>query len=84
MSTSPTHTTSEHPRFPSLTHIPKLEPDGSNWAIFQTRFQIAMMASNHWDCFDGSKPCPTPKDHAAPTKEEKEVAATWEKGDQVA
>jgi len=81
---STTSTSNENPRFPSLTHIPRLEQDGSNWAIFQTRFQMAMIASNYWDCFDGSRARPIAKDLAAPTKDEEGAIATWEKDDNIA
>ena len=45
---------------------------------------MAMFASDHWDYFDGSKPRPIPKDHAAPTKDETEAMAAWDKQDNIA
>jgi transposase InsO family protein len=83
MSTSPTPTP-ENWKYSSLTNIPRLETDGSNWASYAMRFRMAMQATGKWDCFDGTKPRPIAKDPAAPTKDEKEAAAAWEKEDQVA
>ena len=65
-------------------NIPRLEPDGSNWAIFLMRFRMAMQATNRWDYFDGSKPRPVAKDTSAPTDEEKESAKCWEHDDLIA
>ena len=81
---STTSTPYENPRFPSLTNIPRLEQDGSNWAIFQTRFQMAMIASNYWECFEGSRARPIAKDPTAATKEEEGTIAAWEKDDNIA
>ena len=81
MTTSPT---SDNWKIPFLTNIPRLEHDGSNWAIYAIRFRSAMRATNRWDYFDGTKPRPTPKDPHAPSKDEKEATALWEKEDEIA
>ena len=83
MSNSPT-STSENWRIPSLTNIPRLEHDGSNWAIYAIRFRSAMRATNRWDYFNGSKPRPSVKDPQAPSKDEKEATELWEKEDEIA
>ena len=39
-------------------NVPKLKFNGSNWAIFQTRFKLAMGTKEKWGHFDGSQPRP--------------------------
>jgi hypothetical protein len=42
-----------------LVNVPKLELDGSNWAIWLMRFEIAMKAKRKWQHFvGGSGPVP--------------------------
>lgn len=36
-------------------HIPRLDPEGANWATFAMHFKGAMIASRRWGYFDGSK-----------------------------
>ncbi|KAH9034455.1 hypothetical protein EDB85DRAFT_2144297 [Lactarius pseudohatsudake] len=65
-------------------NIPRLETDGSNWAVFLMRFCEVMDITNRWGFFDGSTPCPLPKDPMAPTNEEKAEKVKWEHDDKVA
>ena len=81
MTTSPT---SENWKILTLTNILRLEHNGTNWAIYAIRFRSAMRATNRWDYFDGSKPCPTAKNPHAPSKDKKEAAELWEKEDEIA
>jgi hypothetical protein len=64
--------------------IPRLEPDGTNWAIFSLRFCEAMQVTRHWGYFDGTTPCPSPEDPADPTEDEIEAIKQWEYEDLVA
>jgi gag-polypeptide of LTR copia-type/Zinc knuckle len=64
-------------------NIPRLKPDGTNWAIFSIRFCEAMQATRRWGYFDGTTPCPSPKDPAEPTKDEIEAIKQWEREDLV-
>jgi hypothetical protein len=64
--------------------IPHLTPDGSNWAIFLTRFRQAMRANRRWGYFEGTKLRPIPKNSAKPTEEEAEAAERWDHEDLVA
>jgi hypothetical protein len=64
--------------------FPQLTPDGSNWAIFLTRFRQAMQATRRWGHFEGTKPRPTPKSKAKPTEEEAEALERWDHEDLVA
>lgn len=66
------------------TNIPCLEPNGVNWAVFSMQFQEAMQATRHWLYFDGSKPCPVPKDKANPTDPKTEAMDKWDYKDQIA
>jgi hypothetical protein len=65
-------------------NIPRLEPNGSNWAIFQMHFRDAMKVTRHWPYFTGLKSCPEPDDPEDVTKEEKEAIEKWEFDDSVA
>ena len=76
--------TTENWRYPGLTNIPRLEIDGTNWAIFSICFCQAMQATGRWEPFDSSKPPPVVKDIANPTTDEVEAVAAWEREDQVA
>ena len=63
---------------PLPTSVPRLKPNGSNWAIFSMQFEDAMEANQKWGHFDGSTPHPiyfNPKNH---TDEEKKAMATWD------
>jgi len=45
---------------PLATSVPRLDPTGSNWAIFAMRFQEAMEANQKWKHFTGTPGRPTP------------------------
>ena len=63
---------------PLPTSVPRLEPNGSNWAIFSMRFQEAMEANQKWGHFDGSTAHPVPADPSKPTDDEKKAMAAWD------
>jgi len=50
--------------------VPKLDGTGSNWAIFQVRFQDAVEAKGFWGHFDNSNPRPKAAVDGKPTEEE--------------
>jgi gag-polypeptide of LTR copia-type len=64
--------------------VPKLDPTGSNWAIFSIRFQEALSARDRWGHFDGTKPKPKPEKSDAPKQEELDAIASWEKEERIA
>jgi len=63
--------------------VPHLNPKGTNWAIFEARFQDAIETACRWGHFDGSEPCPVPKDIANLTDTEIEAARHWDCDDQI-
>ena len=63
---------------PLPTSVPRLKPNGSNWAIFSMRFQEAMEANQKWGHFDGSTARPVPADPSKPTDDEKKAMAAWD------
>ena len=63
---------------PLPTSVPRLEPTGSNWAIFSMRFQEAMEANQKWGHFSGSVTCPVPVDTQKPTDDEKKAMSAWD------
>ena len=65
-------------------NIPRLEPNGSNWAIFSMRFCEAMTISRRWGHFDGTDFPPAPKDPANILDTEKAETEKWEYDDKVA
>jgi len=65
-------------------NIPRLESNGSNWAIFKMRFSNAMKVTRRWAYFTGILPCPEPADASKPTKDEAELIVQWEYEDSVA
>ena len=65
-------------------NIPRLETDGSNWAIFIICFRKAMKVTCCWGFFDGTNSCLALKDPLKPTDEEKAAAEKWAYDDQVA
>ena len=73
---------------PAIEHlpqnIPRLELDGSNWAIFAMRFREAMQANRRWGFFDGTRARPTPVDSSNITTDEQEAMDKWDYDDQVA
>jgi transposase InsO family protein len=74
----PALTTAHTMNDPLPTSIPRLDPTGSNWAIFSMRFQEAMEANQKWGHFDDSMPRPDPADATKPTEDEKKAMATWD------
>src|SRR6267154_2287203 len=65
-------------------NIPRLEHNGSNWAIFKMCFGNAMKVTRQWAYFTGLNPYPKPVDAAKPTKEEATAIVQWEYEDSVA
>ena len=65
-------------------NIPRLEHNGSNWAIFKMRFSNAMKVTRRWGYFTGIHPCPEPTNPTKPTKEETAAIVQWEYEDSVA
>jgi hypothetical protein len=59
-------------------NIPRLEPNGANWAIFSMRFREAMKVTRHWGYFNGNKPRPVPQDKDKPTDDENLAMETWD------
>jgi len=55
-----------------------------NWAIFEARFQDAMDTSLRWGHFNGSEPCPVPKNLDNLTIVETQAMKHWDCKDQVA
>lgn len=41
-----------------LLTVPKLDPSGANWAVFEVRFKDAVDAKGFWGHFDRSISCP--------------------------
>ncbi len=60
------------------SNIPCLEADGSNWAIFTMRFREVMQAIQRWPYFEGTIPCPSPKDPAKVSDDERKAIDDWE------
>jgi len=63
---------------PLATSVPRLDPTGSNWAIFAMRFQEAMEANQKWKHFTGTPGRPTPADASKLTDEETKAIADWD------
>jgi len=55
------------------TLIPRLNPDGTNWAMFRMCFEEAMDTTGRWGYFDGTEMRPVPVDNNNVTEEEKEA-----------
>jgi len=51
--------------------------------MFSLCFPKAIIAASCWGHFDGSKPCPTPKDPSKPTDDEKQAIWRWNCKDQI-
>jgi hypothetical protein len=81
---SPTTTAPRLPPTFITEHIPILKQDGSNWAIFEVRFRLAMKVYGWWGYFDGTNPRSVPKDSQNVTEKEKEDMENWEHEDCVA
>jgi gag-polypeptide of LTR copia-type/Zinc knuckle len=67
-----------------LDNIPRLESNGSNWAIFLIRFRGAMQASRRLGYFDGSVTRPEPVTKGKPTDDEKKAMVRWDHEDHLA
>jgi len=65
------------------TLVPRLELNGSNWAVFMMRFSEAMDAADRWGHFDGTEPRPEPKDPNAPTDDETAAQKRWDREDKI-
>lgn len=65
-------------------NIPRLEPDGSNWAIFVVRFRESMQANRRWGYFDGTNARPVPADASNISAAESESIAKWDHEDLIA
>ena len=65
-------------------NIPQLDPNGTNWAIFKTRFQEAMRVTRQWGYFTGARPRPKPKVADKPMEGESKAIEKWEHEDAVA
>src|SRR5713226_7005116 len=66
--------------FPST--VLKLDPTGSNWAIFSICFEEALSAHDRWGHFDGTTAKPAVS--SLPTQVELNAVATWEKEEWIA
>lgn len=76
---------STHPNIEHLpSSIPRLEADGSNWAIFTMCFEEAMLATQRWSHFDGTSTCPSPKDPNKVTETEQKEIDAWHHEDNTA
>jgi hypothetical protein len=60
------------------SNIPCLEADGSNWAIFVLCFRKVMQVTRRWPYFEGTIPCPSPKDPAKVPEDEQKSIDNWE------
>ena len=60
-----------------LSNIPCLEADGSNWAIFVLCFREAMQVAWRWPYFEGTIPCPSPKDPVKVPDDERKALDDW-------
>jgi hypothetical protein len=60
------------------SNIPCLEADGSNWAIFIIHFHEAMQVTCRWPYFEGTIPCPSPKDPAKVPEDKQKSIDDWE------
>jgi len=69
---------------PLPTTLPRLEPAGSNWAIFSMHFQEAMEANQKWQHFNGTSAHPVPVDDKNPTNVEAKAMAAWDQDETVA
>ncbi len=59
------------------SNIPCLEADGSNWAIFVLRFREAMQVARRWPYFEGTIPCPSPKDPVKVPDDKRKALDDW-------
>jgi len=61
------------------SNVPKLEPNGLNWAVFSLRFEDVVQAKGFWGHFNGTTPCPAAAIESAPTADELAAIEKWEK-----
>jgi hypothetical protein len=59
------------------SNIPCLKADGSNWAIFVMHFREVMQAIQRWPYFEGTIPCPSPKDPAKVLDDKRKSIEEW-------
>ena len=60
------------------SNIPCLKADGSNWAIFILHFHKAMQVTQRWPYFEGTIPCPSPKNPNKVPDDERKSIEDWE------
>jgi len=63
--------------------VPKLDPTGSNWALFSIRFEEALSTHGRWGHFDGTDAKPVLSTPTA-KPDEMEKLAEWEKEERMA
>ena len=68
----------------TILNVPRLEPNGSNWAIFSMRFQEAMQANSKWGHFDGMSARPVPKDANKLEDAKVKAMAKWDHSETIA
>ena len=66
-----------------LINVSYLKPNGSNWAIFATHFQVMIKATCLWGYLEGTKPCFRPEDADKPMDTEINMVKKWEPEDMV-
>ena len=59
------------------SNISCLKADGSNWAIFVLCFREAMQVARRWPYFEGTIPCPSPKDPVKVSDDERKALDDW-------
>jgi hypothetical protein len=64
-------------------NIPRLELDGSNWAIFVVRFRESMQVNHRWGYFDGKITCPEPADPSNVMEDKQKSIEKWDHKDLV-
>jgi hypothetical protein len=64
------------------TNVPILDRMGTNWVIFQHRFQQAVIAKKKWGHFDSSKPRPTLA--VPPAPDNSDVIQQWDEDEGMA
>ncbi len=69
---------------PLPTTVPRLDPTGSNWAIFLMCFEEAMEANQKWGHFNGKVTCPVAADPLNITADESKAIEAWKLDETVA
>jgi hypothetical protein len=62
--------------------VPKLDAEGSNWAIFYVRFIDAVEAKGFWGHFDGTLPMPVMTSESSEALKAEKIQ--WEKDERSA